>query len=159
MGKVKVTTWVDGETAGVLRGLAAQHGVSMSEMCAERLRASVAEHAGEVGVEVLLPALRAAIRREVGGMADRFAHLLARSALESAASRRTVYQLLVRELGAEDARRANEAAWSGSIESLKRPARGLQELLGEFAGDEDGAVDLGVEAGAGTDARADGRHP
>ena len=83
-------------------------------------QARVEENAvGGVGAEVLPPAVRAAVRWEVGSMAYRFAHLLARGALESAATRRPVYRLLVRELGVEDARRANEAAWTGRMISFK----------------------------------------
>ena len=154
MSKVKITAWVDERTASAIKGLAAQQGVSVSEMGARLLRRGVEESAaGGVGAEVLLPAVRAAIRREVAGMADRFAHLLARGALESAATRRTVYQLLVKELGVEDARRTNEAAWTGSVESLKRPARGLRELLREAAEDAggDGTGDPGAAG------RTDGR--
>jgi len=159
LGKVKITTWVDQETAGVLKGLAAQHGVSVSEVCAEKLRASVVQHGSEVGAEVMLPAVRAAIRREVAGMADRFANLLVRGALESAATRRTVYQLLVEEFGTEDAKRRNEAAWTGSVESLRRPARGLRELLGEVARDTDGAADADAAGEAGAEARSGGLRP
>ncbi len=152
MSKVKITTWVDEGTAGIVRGLAAQNGVSVSELCALMLKRGVEEQAaGGVGVEVLLPAVRAAVRREVAGMADRLARLLARSALESAATRRVAYQLLVGELGAEGARDVNEAAWMGSVESLKRPARGLREILGELAA-EDGRDGAGGGRGGATDA-------
>jgi hypothetical protein len=138
VSKVKITTWVDERTAGIIRGLAVQQGVSVSELCAQLLRRGVEEDAaGGVGAEVLLPAVRASVRREVGRMSDRLAHLLARSALESAAARRVVYQLLVGELGPEDARHANEVAWTRSVESLKKPARGLREILEEVS--EDGA--------------------
>jgi len=92
-------------------------------------------------------------------MADRFANLLVRGALESAATRRTVYQLLVEEFGTEDAKRRNEAAWSGSVESLRRPARGLRELLGEVARDTDGAADADAAADAGAEARSGGLRP
>ena len=148
MSKVKITTWVDEGTAKVLRGLAAQHGVSLSEVCARNLRRSVEDHAEGVGAEIVVPAVRAAVRREVGRMSDRLAHLLARSALESAAGRRVAYQILVGELGAEGARDANEAAWKGSVASLKRPAQGLREILGELAA-EDGrrADESSVEPG------------
>ena len=131
MGKVKITAWVDERTVGVLRGLAAQSGVSMSELCAEKLKASVSEHAGEVGVEVLLPAIRGTIRREVADMGTRVRRLLARSALESAAARRLMFQLLAEEIGLEEANRRNRSAWSSSVESLKKPAEGLREILGE----------------------------
>ena len=149
MSKVKITTWVDEETAGVIRGLAAQNEVTVSELCALMLKRGVEEHAaGGVGVEVLLPAVKGAVRREVAAMADRLARLLARSALEGAASRRLVYQLLVEELGPERAREANEGAWRGSVESLKRPARGLREVLdGVAEGGRDGAADAGRAGG------------
>jgi hypothetical protein len=147
VAKVKITTWVDEGTAGVIRGLAAQQGISVSELCAQLLRRGVeGGAAGGVGAEVLLPAVRASVRREVGRMSDRLAQLLVRSALESAAARRVVYQLLVGELGPKDARHANEVAWTRSVESLKKPARGLREILA-------GAP----EDGAGEDRAADAR--
>jgi hypothetical protein len=132
VSKVKITTWVDERTASAIKGLAAQHGVSVSEMCAQLLRREVEEDAaGGVGAEILLPAVRAAVRREVGRMSDRLAQLLARSALESAAARRVAFQLLAEELGVEEANRRNQAAWRGSVESLKKPAEGLREILEE----------------------------
>jgi hypothetical protein len=53
---------------------------------------------------------------------------------------------LVGELGPEDARHANEVAWTRSVESLKKPARGLREILEEVS-----------EDGAGEDRAADAR--
>jgi hypothetical protein len=131
LGKVKITTWVDERTVGVVRGLAAQNGISMSEMCAEMLRTSVADRAGDVGVEVLLPALRGAIRYEVAKMSDRLAHLTSRSAYESAAARRLIFQLLVEEVGEGEANARNRAAWKASVESLRKPVEGLREILEE----------------------------
>ena len=46
MSKVKITAWVDERTASVIKGLAAQHGVSVSEMGARLLRRGVEEDAG-----------------------------------------------------------------------------------------------------------------
>ena len=156
VSKVKITTWVDEETVGIIKGLAAQNEVSVSQLCALMLKRGVEEQAaGGVGVEVLLPAVRGAVRREVAGMADRLARLLARSALESAASRRISYQLLVGELGPEGAKAANEAAWMGSVQSLKRPARGLREILEgvsreEDRGDDAGGAETGSSGGGGS---------
>ena len=152
MSKVKITTWVDEETAGIVRGLAAQNGVSVSELCALMLKRGVEEQAaGGVGVEVLLPAVRGAVRREVAGMTDKLARLMARSALESEASRRLVYQLLVEELGTERARESNQVALVGSVERLQRPARGLRELL-DVAGEgvRDGSSDAERTGGGGS---------
>ena len=49
MSKVKITTWVDERTASAIKGLAAQQGVSVSELCAQKLKASVEEDGGAVG--------------------------------------------------------------------------------------------------------------
>jgi hypothetical protein len=136
------------------QGLAAQQGASVSEMCAQLLRRGVEEDAaGGVGAEILLPAVRASVRREVGRMSDRLAQLLARSALESAAARRVAFQLLAEELGVEEANRRNKAAWKGSVESLKKPAEDLREILEEGAprdgAPRDGAGGGGAEAASG----------
>lgn len=140
MSKVKITTWVDERTAGILRAQAAQNEVSVSETCARTLQAAIKDEAAEgVGAELLLPSVRAAVRREVGKMSDRLSHLLARSALESAADRRALYQILVREFGQEGAAEINRRAWGQSVESLKKPAEGLKEILGERAEEAAGA--------------------
>jgi hypothetical protein len=151
VSKVKITAWVDERTASVIKGLATQQGVSVSEMGARLLRRGIEEDAaGGVGAEVLLPAVRASVRREVGRMGDRLAHLLARSALESAAARRVAFQLLAEELGVEEANRRNKAAWKGSVESLKKPAEGLREILEEGTlGDGAGGGGDGAAAGGG----------
>lgn len=132
MSKVKVTTYVDERTAGILRARAAQNEISMSEACSRTLQAAVKDEAAEgVGTELLLPSVRAAVRREVGRMSDRLSNLLARSALESAADRRALYQLLVREFGKEQAAEINRQAWMQSVQSMRKPAEGLREVLGE----------------------------
>ena len=79
-------------------------------------------------------AVQGVVKREVGRMSDRLAHLLARTALEAATARRLVFQLLTRHLTPEEARRLNQAAWTGSVDSLRKPAQGLRELLGPSDG-------------------------
>lgn len=140
MSKVKITTWVDERTAGILRAQAARNEVSMSETCARTLQAAVKEEVAEgVGAELLLPSVRAAVRREVGRMSDRLSNLMVRSALESAADRRALYQILVEDFGQERAAEINRRAWAQSVESLKKPAEGLREILGERV--EDSSVE------------------
>jgi hypothetical protein len=56
---------------------------------------------------------------------------MGRSALESATGRRLLFQLLAEEMGQEEANRRNRAAWMASVQSLKKPAEGLREILGE----------------------------
>jgi hypothetical protein len=100
---------------------------------AEILERGLKERAETAGLGLLGPAVEAAMKREVGRMSDRLAHLLARAALESASTRRLVFQILARQLTAEDARRLNQAAWTSSVDSLRKPAEGLREILGPRA--------------------------
>ena len=143
MAKVKITAWVDERTAGVLRALAAQHEISVSEATAQTLQRAVEDRAAEgVGTELLLPAVKGAVRREVAKMGDRLAHLMARSALESATGRRLLFQLLAEEIGRDEANLRNRSAWSSSVESLKKPAEGLREVLGEASEDRAAAPEV-----------------
>jgi len=50
-----------------------------------------------------------------------------------ASARRLVFQILARQLTTEEARRLNQAAWTSSVDSLRKPAEGLREILGPRA--------------------------
>ena len=128
--KTKVTTWVGRDVLRSLRDVAAAHHLTVSRVAAEILERGLKERAETAGLGLLGPAVQGVVKREVGRMSDRLAHLLARTALESATTRQLVFQLLVRSLTAEEARRLNQAAWTNSVDSLRKPAQGLQELLG-----------------------------
>jgi hypothetical protein len=128
--KTKVTTWVGRDVLRSLRDLAAAHHLTVSQVAAEILERGLREQAETAGLGLLGPAVQGAVKREVGRMSDRLAHLLARTALESATARRLVFQLLTRYLTPEEARRLNQADWTGSVDSLRKPAQGLRELLG-----------------------------
>ena len=105
--------------------------VSASAVAAAYLERAVNDHAETVGAELVVPAVEAAVRREVAGMSDRLAQLQARTALESATARRLLFNLLL-ESGyrPDEARGLNDAAWQKSVESLKRPLEAIHELLG-----------------------------
>src|SRR5207244_951264 len=113
-----------------LRDLAAANKLTVSQVAADILERGLKERAETAGLGLLGPAVEGVVKREVGRMSDRLAHLIARTALESATTRRLLFQLLVRQLTPEDARRLNQAAWTNSVDSLRKPAEGLKELLG-----------------------------
>ncbi len=131
--KTKVTTWITRDALRGLRDLAAAHQLTISRVAADVLERGLKERAETAGLGLLGPAVEGAVKREVGRMSDRLAHLIARAALESATARRLVFQLLVRQLTTEEARRLNQAAWTGSVDSLRKPAEGLREILGPRA--------------------------
>jgi hypothetical protein len=127
--RTKVTTWVTRDVLRSLRDIAAAHRLSVSQVAAEILERGLKEQAETAGLGLLGPAVEATVKREVGRMSDRLAHLIARTALESATARRLVFQLLARSLGADEARRLNQASWTGSVDSLRKPAEGLRDIL------------------------------
>ena len=128
--KTKITTWVTRDALRSLRDLAAAHKLTVSQVAADILERGLRERAETAGLGLLGPAVQGVVRREVGRMSDRLAHLIARTALESATARRLVFQLLVRQLTTDEARRLNQAAWTGSVDSLRKPSEGLREILG-----------------------------
>jgi len=128
--KTKVTTWVTLDARRALREVAAAHKLTVSQVAAELLEGGLKERAETAGLGLLGPAVEGVVKREVGRMSDRLAHLLARTALEASTARRLVFQLLARHLSIEEARRLNQAAWTSSVDSLRKPAEGLREILG-----------------------------
>jgi hypothetical protein len=127
--KTKVTTWITRDALRSLRDLAATHKLTVSRVAADVLERGLNERAETAGLGLLGPAVEGVVRREVSRMSDRLAHLIARTALESATARRLVFQLLVRQLTTDEARRLNQAAWTGSVDSLRKPVEGLREIL------------------------------
>ena len=144
--KTKVTTWVTLDAHRALRELAASHRLPLSQVAADLLHRGLREQAETAGLGLLGPALEAVVRREVSRMSDRVSHLLARAALEAATARRLLYQLLIREVGAEEARRLNQAAWTGSVDSLRKPAEGLRDILGPRQASDGGLGERPPEA-------------
>ena len=131
MAREPLTVWVDPKARQTLCNLAAAQRLSVSKVAAAYLERAVSDHAETVGAELVVPAVEAAVRREVAGMSDRLARLQARTALESATARRLLFNLLL-ESGyrPDEARSLNDAAWQKSVESLKRPLEAIHELLG-----------------------------
>jgi len=111
----KVTAWVTPATLRALREQAAAHHLTVSQVAAEILERGIREQAETAGLGLLDPTVQGVVKREVGRMSGRLAHLIARTALESAASRRLVFQLLVRHLTPDEARKLNQATWTSSI--------------------------------------------
>jgi hypothetical protein len=136
--KTKVTTWITREALRSLRDLAAAHKLTVSQVAADILERGLKERAETAGLGLLGPAVEGVVKREVGRMSDRLAHLIARTALESATARRLVFQILARQLTTDEARRLNQAAWTGSVDSLRKPSEGLREILGPRENSKEG---------------------
>jgi len=135
LAKLKTTLWLDAETDRALRDLAAAHHVTVSEAGAELLRRALKDRAASLGVDLLLTEVRRAVRGEVRALGNRLAHLLARTAVESIAGRRELYNLLARLLDAQTARAIHEGSWKASVDSLRHPLEELRQALSPASGD------------------------
>jgi nucleotide-binding universal stress UspA family protein len=129
MAKAKITVWVSDATSRAIHDLAAARGSTVSQVAAHELERIIEGEAAQVGVGPVVDRVERAVTREVGRMADRLANLLARTALEAAAERRAVFQLLVKEFGEERARAIMQSSWSAAVASLRKPAEGVREIL------------------------------
>lgn len=134
MAKTKVTVWIDDAALKRLDKKAQTNNISRSAVVSEYLTLALKDQAEESGLELIVPALKESLRKEVKGMSDRLAHLLVRAALEAATTRSLVYNEVVHRAGTEAAKATHEA-YTASVERLKKPSRGLLELLG---GDDGG---------------------
>lgn len=130
MAREPITLWVEPTTRKTLTQLAATQRLSISKVAASYLESAVHDHGESVGAELVVPAVEAAVRREVAGMSDRLSRLLARNALESATTRRLLFNLLLEHgYNHDEAKNLNNAAWEKAVESLKRPLEALHEIL------------------------------
>jgi hypothetical protein len=133
--RIKITTWLDAETADGVRDLAAVHRLTVSETAAELLRHAVRDRAASTGGNLLLAEVRQAVRNEVRAIGNRLAHLLARTALESIAGRRELFNLVSRQLDTKSAQVIREGSWKAAVDSLRRPLGELRDVLTSIDGD------------------------
>ena len=130
MSKTKVTVWLEDKLLAVIDDQAKAQGLSRSAVTSAHLERVLRQGAEESGVALIVPTIKELLRREVGAMSDRLAHLLVRAALEAATARSLVYNEAVHRAGPEAAQEAHKEAYAASVARLKGPAKGLLELLG-----------------------------
>ena len=73
------------------------------------------------------------IRGEIHAQMNRVRHLLARSALESMATRNETSYLLQKQFGKEKGEEYHERAWNHAVHYLKEPTPGMRAALNELA--------------------------
>jgi hypothetical protein len=127
--KVKVSLTLSGDLDTRLRRLAKDQVTSYSGLVDELLSFALLAKEEKYASEFLGPKLQTTIRKEVRMMADRMAHFLSRAALESSNCKQLVFQLVVKEFGAERAFEFRDAAWQASTDDLKKPLESLQAVL------------------------------
>lgn len=129
MTKARVCISVSPELENLLKRQATEENISVSALASNYLELAIKTRQDLVATQLLGPKLQATIKQEVRSMANRLAHLLARTALTTEANRQLIFQLLVKEFGSETAFRYRDKAWEGSVEGLKKPLKGLVDIL------------------------------
>lgn len=130
MAKSKVTIWLEDTSLKIIDEKAQANNLSRSAVVSEYLTQALKDRAEASGLELIVPALKESLRKEVKGMSDRLAHLLVRAALEAATTRSLLYNEVVHRAGTEVARATHKSAYTASVERLKQPSKGLLERLG-----------------------------
>jgi hypothetical protein len=126
--KVKVSITLSSDLDATLKKLAKDQNISYSSLVDEYLGFALLVKEEKFAAELLGPKLQMTIRKEVRAMADRMSFLLSRAALESATCKQLVFQLLVREFGADKAFAFRDKAWQVSVDDLKKPLKALEEI-------------------------------
>jgi hypothetical protein len=129
MAKIKMTVWVSESAALAIRALAEARGSTVSQVAARELEKIIEGDAAQVGVGPVVDRVERVVTREVAQMTAKLSNLLARTALEAAADRRSLFQLIVREFGEEKARAIMQTSWTAAVASLRKPAEGVREIL------------------------------
>jgi len=138
--RTKFTTWLDAETACGVRDLAATHQLTVSEITSALLREALKHHAADAGANLLVVEIRHVVRTELRAVGNRLAHLLARTALESIAARREIFNLLAHQQDARSAQAIREGSWKAAVDSLRRPLQELRQVLDDTASDTPASV-------------------
>lgn len=134
--KVKVSLTLSSDLDVALRKIAKDQNISYSALVDEYLGFALLVKEEKLAAELLGPKLQTTIRKEVRSMADRMAFLLSRAALESTACKQLIFQLLVKEFGADRAFMFRDKAWQVSVEELKKPLKALEEITNAGSGAE-----------------------
>ena len=127
--KVRISAWIDAELLDNLKGLSAESNLSISEVCNVMIRNSITQSKSQRFWDVTGSQLEKRITLEVAKMGNRLAGLIARGALESAATREFMVRNLERRNESDVVRQLNDSAWKTAVARLKTPSKDIAELL------------------------------
>jgi hypothetical protein len=126
--KVKVSITLSSDLDATLKQLAKDQNTSYSSLVDEYVGFALLVKEEKRSTELLGPKIQMTIKKEVRAMANRMTFLLSRTALESATCKQLVFQLLVKEFGADRAFAFRDKAWQVSLDDLKKPLKALEEI-------------------------------
>lgn len=146
--KRPVTAFLEPDVYERIKGMAAEEELTVSETINALLKRAVMHKDTGRWYDLFGPAIENRISREMQGMSNRLAHLLARTALESTASREMLTRFMLADMvgptgvysGQQDkavtaVKQVREQSWNHAVKDLKKPSEGVREILGTPAGE------------------------
>jgi len=126
-----ITIRVSTATHAALKEAARDNSSTLSDLGRKYLEAAVERRAWEDGVAPVMPKIRVEIQTKLVKMEERFARLLARTAIEGGVTKRLVLRILteIRTGTADEIVEWEADAWESSRKSLYQPLKGVNELL------------------------------
>ena len=152
----RVTVTLAAPQAATLKLLAGEAGVTISAFCAHVLERYAVQDQQVMATDAFklligseLDKLREEQRTETRAQMHRLSHLLARTALESIATRAIGGFLLQQKMDEDTARKYYQQSWKVAVDALKRPSEGVKQSLNELiagAGQQDPGVVMALRA-------------
>lgn len=126
-----ITIRVSTATHAALKEAARDSNSTLSDLGRRYLEAAVERRAWEDGVAPVMPEIRVEIQTKLVKMEERFARLLARTAIEGGVTKRLVLRVLteIRTGTADEIVAWEQEAWDASRKSLYQPLKGVNEIL------------------------------
>ena len=121
MGRSKITVYVDDKVLASLDAQALKADISRTALISNHLERLTKDQAEVTGMDLVVPRLEEALRKETSRLAKRLSELLRHTALEAAVSRSLLHSELAHEYGESAANAIHDAAYKASVERLRQP--------------------------------------
>lgn len=114
-----------------LKEVAKANNMTLTDLCEGILEEGVRRRTLTPGVTYLMPEIRILLESQLKAMEERFARLLARTAIEIGTSKRLLMNLIVATENAtqEELKEAHELAWEQSHAAIRKPLESIDELV------------------------------
>lgn len=114
-----------------LKEVARANSMTLTDLCEGILEEGVRRRTLTPGITYLMPEIHILLESQLNAMEERFARLLARTAIETGTSKRLLMNLIVATENAtqEELKEAHELAWEQSHAAIRRPLESIDELV------------------------------
>ncbi len=134
-----ITIRVSSSLWAALKEVARANDVTLTELCEGFLESGVRQRVRTPGMTYLMPEIRSLLETHLHQMEERFARLIARTAMEAGSAKRLVTHLLITSNinTEEEAKEAQQIAWRLTGKSINAPLESIEELLVSLRSEEE----------------------